>query len=46
MNGFKQEVDEEAYRSDNTMQVEKLLVEKYPIDLPQSYIDTNKEAFS
>lgn len=39
---LEQEVIDEAYRSE-IEQLEKLLVDKYPIDLPQSYIDTNKE---
>jgi trigger factor len=40
---LEQEVQEEAYRAEINA-LEGQLVEKYPIDLPQSYIDANKEA--
>ena len=40
---LEQEVQEEAFTT-QIQAIERLLVEKYPIDLPQSYIDANKEA--
>ena len=39
---LEQEGQEEAYRAE-IQQLENALVEKYPVDLPQSYIDANKE---
>jgi trigger factor len=39
---LEQEAQEEAFKS-NVQAIEQLLVEKYPIDLPQTYIDANKE---
>lgn len=38
-----QEAEREAYEL-MVQQIDRLLVEKYPIDLPQSYIDSDKEA--
>ncbi|MFI0434895.1 MAG: trigger factor [Parachlamydiaceae bacterium] len=38
-----QEIEEEAFRKE-IHEIEKKLIEHYPIDLPQSYIDSNKEA--
>lgn len=40
---LNQEVEEEAFRQE-VQTIEKLLVERYPIDIPQSYIDSNKDA--
>jgi trigger factor len=40
---LNQEVEEEAFRQE-VQAIERLLVERYPIDLPQSYIDSNKDA--
>lgn len=40
---LEQEVQEDAFKLE-IQELENLLVEKYPIDLPQSYIDANKEA--
>lgn len=40
---LNQEVEEEAFRQE-VQNIERLLVEHYPIDLPQSYIDSNKDA--
>ncbi len=39
---LEQETQEEAYQF-KIQALEQRLVEKYPVDLPQSYIDTNKE---
>lgn len=40
---LEQETKEDAYRAE-VQAIEQLLIEKYPVDLPQSYIDSNKEA--
>lgn len=40
---LNQEVEEEAFRQE-VQTIEKMLVEHYPLDLPQSYIDSNKDA--
>ncbi len=40
---LEQEVQEDAFKL-QIQALENLLVEKYPIDLPQSYIDANKQA--
>lgn len=40
---LEQEAQEEVHRAE-IQQLEEALVNNYPLDLPQSYIDTNKEA--
>lgn len=40
---LNQEVEDNAFKEE-VHAIEKSLVEHYPIDLPQSYIDSNKEA--
>jgi trigger factor len=40
---LENEVEEDTFKQE-IQALENLLVEKYPIDLPQSYIDSNKEA--
>lgn len=40
---LEQELQEETFRTESHL-LEQLLIERYPIDLPQSYIDANKEA--
>ena len=39
---LEQEAEEEAYKAE-VQALEDALVEKHPVDLPQSYIDNNKE---
>lgn len=38
-----QEIEEEAFKQE-VQTIERLLVELYPFDLPQSYIDSNRDA--
>lgn len=40
---LNQEVEDSAFKEE-VQAIEKALIERYPIDLPQSYIDSNKEA--
>ncbi|WP_068467212.1 trigger factor [Candidatus Protochlamydia phocaeensis] len=40
---LKNEVQDEAYKQE-VQELEQQLVEKYPFDLPQSYIDANKQS--